>query len=83
MKMNQGRKSLDWPPSEDQAKEEGQKMSLFEFDRVLCGDSSCTFLFKTYKYPREEPQQTEATNDNNKSSSDSEKAPWTDPSTIV
>lgn len=81
--MNQGRKSLDWPPSEDQAKEEGQKMSLFEFDRVLCGDSSCTFLFKTYKYPREEPQQTEATNDNNKSSSDSEKAARTDPSTMV
>ena len=79
--MNWEKDSLEWPPSEDQAKEEGHKMSLFEFDRVLCGDSSCTFRFKTYKYPKVAEQQSEATNDNTKSTSD--KPPQTDPSTMV
>lgn len=56
--MNWGR-SPNWPPSENQAGQEGQKTSSFEFDHISCSDSVCTFLFKMYKYPTEEEDEDE------------------------
>ena len=86
--MNLEEGPLDWLPSDNQAKEEGQQMSTFEFDRVVCGDSSCTFLFKVYKYPKEEEEERQSTAAATseavaKHTAATTTVPKTDPSTMV
>ena len=87
--MNWEEGPLDWLPSDNQAKEEGPKLSTFEFDHVVCADSSCTFIFKVYKYPKEEEegqQSTAVATPEAAAAKDTEAttmAPKTDPSTMV